>query len=409
MEPTPNSPQRSALGVTALAYFPAVLCMMTVGVIVPFIGALSADLATTAPQIGLSIALFSLPAAILATMGGGLIDKYGVRRSLLCEAGASALGSLWASQAHSLLSLDCAMVLAGVGFGGMCVTSPLLLIATLTAGLRIRAMSFWSTYAPTGYAAGLLLTVPFSAAGNWRMALLVHAGLMGSAFVALLIFVPRVAAVADEPRDSFGETFARVWSVVREPRALRLGIAVALPNAVSYGTSISAPAYLARVHHLTMASSSATVAFAKIVAMIIGGTSMGYLLSRAVNTTLLFAVMVVIGLLAQTLLFLPASGMMLASVALVLWLFAFGGMSGGGMTLLPSVAPDPARIGPASGLVNQFISLASFATPSIWLALSSGMQYVTLAGACLIVSLIALPSAKPLVKLTGRADLQPHP
>ena len=314
---------------------------------------------------------------------------------MLCEAGASAVGSLWASQAHSLLSLDCAMVLAGLGFGGMCVTSPLLIIATLTAGLRIRAMSFWSTYAPTGYAAGLLLTVPFSAVGDWRMALLVHAGLMALAFIALVLFLPRVVAVAGEPRDSFRETFARVWSVVREPRALRLGLAVALPNAVSYGTSLSAPAYLARVHHLSMASSSATVAFAKIVAMIVGGTSMGYLLSRAVNTTLLFAVMVAIGLLAQTLLFLPASGMMLASFALVLWLFAFGGMSGGCMTLLPSVAPDASHTGAASGLVNQFISLASFATPSIWLSLSGGMQYVMLAGACLIVSLIALPASKP--------------
>ena len=394
MQAPENLPQRGALGLTALAYVPAVLCMATVGVIVPFIGILSDALATTPAQIGLAIALFSLPAAILATMGGGLIDKYGVRRSMLCEAGASAVGSLWASQAHSLLSLDCAMVVAGLGFGGMCVTSPLLLIATLTAGLRIRAMSFWSTYAPTGYAAGLLLTVPFSAAGDWRTALLVHASSMALMFAALVLFLPRIAAVAGERRDSFRETFARVGSVVREPRALRLGLAVALPNAVSYGTSLSAPAYLARVHHLSMASSSATVAFAKIVAMIIGGTTMGYLLSRAVNTTLLFAVMVAVGLLAQTLLFLPSSSMMLASFALVLWLFAFGGMSGGGMTLLPSVAPDASRTGAASGLVNQFISLASFATPSIWLSLSGGMQYVMLAGACLIVSLIALPASK---------------
>jgi predicted MFS family arabinose efflux permease len=397
------------LALTALAYFPAVLCMSTVGVIVPFIGTLSADLVTTPPQVGLAIAIFSLPAAILATMGGGLIDKYGVRLSMLCEAGASVVGCLSASHAHSLLSLDCAMVVAGLGFGGMCVTSPLLIIATLTAEPRIRALSFWSTYAPTGYAAGLLLTVPFSTAGDWRVALQVQAGLMGLALVALVVLLPRVAAVPGEPRDSFRETFARVWSVVHEPRAWRLGVAVALPNAVSYGTSLSAPAYLARVHHLTMASSSATVAFAKIVAMIVGGTSMGYLLSRALNTTLLFAVMVAIGLLAQTLLFLPAGNMMLASFALVLWLFAFGGMSGGGMSLLPSVVPDASRTGAASGLVNQFISLASFATPPIWLSLSGGMQYVMLAGACLIISLIALPTPKSLVKSTGHPDLRPLP
>ena len=148
---------------------------------------------------------------------------------------------------------------------------------------------------------------------------------------------------------------------------------------MSYGTSIAAPSYLARVHHLSIASSSATVAFAKIAAMVIGGLSMGHLLSRTSRTTLLFAVMVVIGVLAQTILFLPASGITLATVGLILWLFAFGGMAGGGMTLLPTVARDPARSGAASGLVNQFISLASFATPSTWLALHSGAQYVGLA------------------------------
>jgi hypothetical protein len=79
-------------------------------------------------------------------------------------------------------------------------------------------------------------------------------------------------------------------------------------------------------------------------------------------------------------------------MALIVWLFAFGGMAGGAMTLLPTVVRDPARSGAASGLVNQFISLASFAAPSTWLALYSGVQYVLLAAACLVVSFIALPA-----------------
>jgi predicted MFS family arabinose efflux permease len=120
---------------------------------------------------------------------------------------------------------------------------------------------------------------------------------------------------------------------------------------------------------------------------------MGYLLSRQVRARTLFAVMVVIGIVAQSILFLTTSNLMLATAALVLWLFAFGGMSGGAMTLLPLVVCDPARRGAASGLVNQCISLASFCAPSTWLALSDGMQFVLLAAGCLIVSLLALPTA----------------
>ena len=71
---------------TALAYIPAVLSMMTIGIIVPFIDTLEGALDTNRAQIGLAIALFSVPAAILATLGGGLIDRYGVRRCMLIAA-----------------------------------------------------------------------------------------------------------------------------------------------------------------------------------------------------------------------------------------------------------------------------------------------------------------------------------
>jgi predicted MFS family arabinose efflux permease len=366
--------------------------MMTVGVIVPFIDTLSRDLGTGRAQLGLAVALFSAPSAILATMGGGLIDRYGVRRSMLLAAATSMLGSLLASQSHSLLALDCAMLVSGLGFGAMCVASPCLIMLTLNESARVRAMSFVSTFAPTGYASGLLLSVPFSGSGSWRVALLVHGVLLAVALVTLLLCVPTVSSSTGDTRDSLRQSIARMLSIVREPRAIRLGIAVALPNAVSYGTSIAAPSYLARVHHLSMAASSTSVAVAKLSAMIIGGLGMGYLLSRAVRPLLLFAIMALIGVLAQVLLFMPASGITLATIALVVWLFAFGGMAGGAMTLLPSVAGHPARSGAASGLVNQFISLASFAAPSTWLAFHDGIHYVLLAAVLLLISLTALPA-----------------
>ena len=229
MEQTLNPPRRSALALTALAYIPAVLCMMTIGVIVPFIETLSRDLATTPPQLGLALALFSMPSAILATMGGGLIDKYGLRRSMLAAVSASIVGSLLASQAHSLAR-------ARLRHGwfpdwdspAICVAAPCLIIATLVNGARIRAMAFCSTFAPTGYAAGLLLAVPFTGSGDWHTALLTHAAMMVVAFIGLWIFVPHVDSAVGERRESLRETLARMLDIVREPRALRLGLAVAL-------------------------------------------------------------------------------------------------------------------------------------------------------------------------------------
>jgi MFS family permease len=367
--------------------------MMTVGVIVPFIAVLSRDLSTTPAQIGLAIALFSVPSAILATLGGGLIDAYGIRRSMLFAAGFSAAGSVCASQVHSALQLDGSMLVSGLGFGAMCVATPCLIMATLSDTVRIRSMSLLSTFAPTGYAAGLLLAVAFAGTGNWRLAMLAHAALLAAAFAAILLFVPKVSARVTEAREPFLKSFRHMLGIFRVPGALRLGVAVALPNAVSYGTSLAVPSFLAHAHHLSIATSSASVASAKLAALLVGGVGMGYLLSRRVRARTLFAVMVVIGVVAQSILFLTTSSLMLATVALVLWLFAFGGMSGGAMTLLPVVVRDPTRRGAASGLVNQCISLASFCAPSTWLSLNDGMQFVVLAAACLVVSLLALPSA----------------
>jgi len=377
---------------TALAYLPAVVAMMTIGVLVPFIEPLCAALHASPAQIGFGFALFSMPAAALATVGGGCIDSYGLRRSLLFAVGVSALGSLLASRATSLLGFDAALLLAGVGFGTLCVGMPCLIMATLADTARIRAMSFASTFAPTGYAAGLLLAVPFTDAGAWRLAIGTHAAVLACTLVALAIWMPSVATTGSAAQ-GMKARLVDILALLREPRALRLGIAVALPNALAYGTSLAAPSYLARVHHLSLATSSASVAGAKLTAMILGGLSMGYLLSRAVPPRLLFTVMAVVGLAAQALLFLPSHGIVLATLALVLWLFAFGGMSGGAMVLLPTVTRDPRQSGAVSGLVNQCISLASFAAPSTWLALHDGTQYVWLAAACLAVSTIALPGA----------------
>lgn len=386
-----------ALTVTAMAYLPGVLAMMTVGIIVPFIATLGESFSATPAEIGLAIALFSMPTAILATVGGGLIDRYGVRRSMLLAGTTIAIASFLASHTQSLRAFDCAMVMAGIGFGGICVAAPCVILTTLIDASRIRAMSFLSTFAPTGYAAGLLLAVPFVEAGDWRTALRVHAALMAVMVVTLARWLPRVEQGSRRQTDSVRNTLVQMFRILREPRALRLGLAVALPNALSYGTSLVAPSYLARVHDLSLAASSTAVAFAKIAAMIIGGVSMGYLLSRAVSATLLFWIMAMLGIVAQVVLFLPASGITLATAALILWLFAFGGMAGGAMTLLPTVVSDPSRSGAASGLINQFISAASFATPSTWLALHDGPQFMLLAVACLSISVIALPSRVPHV------------
>src|SRR5208337_4964164 len=98
----------------------AVIAMATIGVLVPFIDPLCVDLGATRAEIGFAIALFSIPPAVLSTAGGGLMDSYGLHRSMGFAAAASTTGSILASRSYSLLALDGAMLVAGLGFGALC-------------------------------------------------------------------------------------------------------------------------------------------------------------------------------------------------------------------------------------------------------------------------------------------------
>src|SRR5208337_3097400 len=113
----------------------AVIAMATIGVLVPFIDPLCVDLGATRAEIGFAIALFSIPSAVLATVGGGLMDSYGLHRSMGFAA-ASTTGSILASRSYSLLALDGAMLVAGLGFGALCVGMPCLIMAALHDGAR---------------------------------------------------------------------------------------------------------------------------------------------------------------------------------------------------------------------------------------------------------------------------------
>src|SRR6476469_9093982 len=106
-----------ALRVIALAYAPSLLSMMTVGIIVPFIASLSRAFSATPAQLGLAIAFFSMPTAIFALVGGGVIDRFGVRRSMLVSLVIAAVASALASLASSIHGFDAAILLAGIGYG----------------------------------------------------------------------------------------------------------------------------------------------------------------------------------------------------------------------------------------------------------------------------------------------------
>ncbi|MCQ8280115.1 MFS transporter [Acetobacteraceae bacterium KSS8] len=386
---------RDAIVVTLTLYAFALMTMATIGVIVPFVPTIAASLHVGDGAIGLGIALFSLPPALLATIGGAAMDRIGIRGAVIAAAGASMVGDLIVRTANSIWMFDAGLVIDGFGLATIAIGAPALLIATLRDATRTRAMAFLSTFAPTGFALGLLIAIPFTGHSAWRAAMLAHVGLALLVCVAGILMLP--AARRDDPSVSESRPRVRLvplplvrryWSV------FRLGLAIALPNGIAYGTSIVAPSYLARIDGVSLASSAGAVAGAKIAALLLGGLVTGQILAGRLHPWLVFVAMAVIGVLAQALFFLPSGSLAIAILALVLWLFAFGGLSGVAMSLLPGVMPGPDSKAVTTGVVNQFISVVSFAAPSTYLAMPGWGGFLLLAAAGLMISVLSLPRVR---------------
>lgn len=377
--------------VAAAVYLLSVLAMATVGMIVPFIGNLAQVLGAGKSAIALAIALFSAPTAVFAVVGGNIIDRIGPRPALLAAGGLMVGGDLIVHAAPSVFVLYGGMLVCGIGYGVVAVGGPAMLIAATSGSIRQRILAFLSTYAPTGFAAGLLIAIPFADGPSWRSTQLAHAGLLIVVLLFNAIVLPSVRAPAMPRAQTGGASWGGLLSVFRNVPLIRLAIAIAIANCISYGTSLVAPSYLAQAHHISLASSSGSVAFAKIFAMTVGGLVMGHLLARDLPARTLFTIVALTGAVAQVLLYLPASNLIGAVAALIVWLFVFGGLSGTAMALLPNLVSDPARSGAASGLVNQFISVFSFLTPSIYFGLTGWAEYVGIAVIGLFIAILVLP------------------
>jgi MFS family permease len=393
MSTAPISTVRSR-SIVALLYLFGVVSMALIGILSPLALRITGDLHVRPSAIGLTIALFSLPSAATATVGGGIVDRIGPRAALLMAAVLIVLADIVLALAPSLLLFDVGMLLMGTGFVGLVIGVPATMMAVLSGTLRTRAMAFWSTYGPTGFSLGLLMAVPFTGLLNWRFALVAHGLLMLALGLAAIVLLPQVPRIATVSGESARTRVARLFVAVRDPAAVRLAVAIAMPNMISYGTSLIAVTYISRVHGVSLAASATTVAVAKIVAMLLGGTMMGSLLVNGVAPRQLFKIVIAVGVVAQTLLYLPASPLPVAVCGLMLWLFAYGGQCGVCMAMMPMLATGELLGGALAGLVNQVISIASFLTPTIYFALPGWAAFVGVAVVGSLISLLALPGQR---------------
>jgi len=387
---TESGPAHNALAITLAGYAVTLASMATVGVIVPQMAQMTRHLHATVAELGWAIGLFSLPAALFSIGLGGLVDRVGAKYAILLAAFIGLGGDVAILESHSVLALQIGMAIAGIANALLIAAVPALLAAALNGREQVRAMSLWSTYGPAGYALGLLLGAPFAQGGQWRLAMLALILVLLAATALCAIILPNAPRNASENRISL----RALTTLFGDAALLRISATYAAIAAVSYGSSLAAPGYLARVYGVSIASSSMAIAAAKIAATLLGGAGMGWLLARGTHRQAMFAIVCLIGLAAQFLLYFPSSGMLIATGAMILWLFVFGAISATSFVALAQFNREPARLGLAFGLIGQISSIGCFFAPSVYFSLDRWPALVVVAAVGLALAVLLLPRGR---------------
>jgi len=379
----------------SLVYLYSILTSASISKLVPIQAELERTFGATAASIGIAISLISVSSAIAATVGGAIIDRVGARRAIIFTSIIVAVSDVIGFFSTSLFMLDVARLIEGIEFIGIIAAAPALIIATTSGPLRVKAMSLWSTYTPTGYSLGLLLGAPFAGTSIWRWNFIVHGGLFLLA-ACLGGMLPPSPKAPDRDSSTRGRSrFLELLSTYREIKPLRLSVANAFLVSIGLGTSVVIPAYFARTHHVSIGTSSAILAFAN-AAMILGGIVAGLLLTRNIPALRLYLMTALGGILSGVLLYAPRVSFPVAVAMLLVWLLTTGGAVAIIMSLLPHVVRDPQRGAAASGLLAQVMAFGTLVTPAIFFSMLSKGNWIYFAAVVVggwIISAIALPAA----------------
>ena len=394
-KPVVRQNMRSAM-LTAFCYASIVLSMTSVGIFVSFVVEIARDLHITRVEAGMALSIYSIPAALACMPIGRLIDRIGIRYGMVLAGVLAVLGNVFLAGASSTEMLYGGMALEGTSFGFMAVACPTALVSWLDGNMRTRALSFWSTYGPVGYACGLLLAVPFATGNHWRYSFAWDGGLF-CILIVLAFCLPAQSAVVE-----VRSLRAGLKLFLFDRAVLRLAIALALPNAVAYGVSVVTPSYLEHVYGLSLTVSNSGVAGAKILAMVCGGVLTGYLLIRKVNFQTLYRLLVAMGVVAILVLFFPYGTFPIALAGLVMWLLAFGGLVGSATAQLPLLVTSPNDIGLASGIIGQITSFVCLLAPPVFLAISQWSILWGVASVTLFLAACFVPAGQG--SAAGKAD-----
>jgi MFS family permease len=381
-----------------LLYLCGLCAAASLGVLGPIAADLSRHFGVTPQDVGIAIGGQLLPLALAGFGIGWLVDRWGttimLRLSLVVLVG-TALVSHWVP---GFLGLRFTLLLQGAGFVAMIMTGQVILMLCLTGQRFVQAMSLWATAPPMGYGVGLLLVSGFAGTPAWRDVFLLHAALGGLLLLASY-WMPAVRPTVRAAEAPQGPPSAA--GVLRNPRVLRLGAAMALINLTGLGTNAILPLFLEQRLQMAPTLGARLLALASL-ASVIGSIVIGALLNRgwgAMRIAVLLGMLAMAGAAATFTPGLPASVVAAGLVVMQL-------TGGGGLALCFSVLPrllnHPGESGVAAGLSAQIGGFGAALSAPVFFALLA-MDTPWILAAAVVCGWLAVLWAIPVRRMVSAA------
>ncbi|WP_229119411.1 MFS transporter [Enemella evansiae] len=174
------TPSRLTLPVVLVGVALVAMSISGTAIALPNIGR---DLNASGSPLNWVVAGYNLAFAAMTLVAGATADRVGRRRVFVASATIFALGFLVIALAGSIVVIDIARIVSGIGGAGVLAAGGALLASSYDGAARNRAFAFMGTMAGVGIAIGPTLVGALIAASGWRGSFVVFAVL--GALIAL--------------------------------------------------------------------------------------------------------------------------------------------------------------------------------------------------------------------------------
>lgn len=350
-----------------------VLAGLQVGKVPPAIPILKVELRLSLVEAGWIASLFNLFGACIGLIVGIQADRLGAARVMLTclifLGVGSGIGALVTSGEGLLVS----RTVESIGFVGITVSGPRLIVSLTSQADHQKALGFWGSYMPAGMALGMFLSPIIILYSGWRDLWLINAVII-FCFCFLFYLQLRTFNLWTIPHNlSTKISFQDIKATILHPGPWLLGLCFSLYTIQWFAVTIWMPTFFIDIIGKDPGI-AATLAAVIVAVNIIGNLLAGWLLHLNYPRWLLM-------FLAFTVMLVSATSVFSGSVAnhwvfpLLLLFSALGGMLPAAVLAgAPIHAPSAGQVGMTSGIIVQGANIGSLTGPPLmaFLVLISG-------------------------------------